>query len=296
MSTRINQAEIEQQYSRKSIRKRVIDDIDRDHLVVKRMTEEIDKYRTGTYYNSKANRIRKIRDISSEDLAAEVLVAVLPIREVSPIQAVCTRIGASLKDLELLEGIKVAAELLAVTELSGAFTIYHMADCENGTGTMAIRGNYTLEPKTMAFIEQTKYLPPMVCEPVPWVGNTNGGHLQGSSSVLLGHLNHHDENQSLDVINMLQEIPWKLNSMVDFVEVPSKDLDTEEKRKQFELMAEQSTEVYTELMAHGNRFYFVWKYDKRGRMYSQGYHCNLQSTEYKKAILEFADEEYVSID
>lgn len=293
---RTRQAEIEKQYSRKSIRTRIIDDIEQDHLVFKRMVEEIDQYRKGSYYTSKANRIKKLAAYTNEDLAAEVLIAVLPIKEISPIQAVATRIGASLRELELLDGVKVAAELLAVTEVSGCFSIYHTVDYENNTGTMGIRANYSLNAETAAFIDQTMYLPPMVCKPVKWKSNTNGGHLQGSSSILLGHLNHHEQQQAIDVINILQSIPWTLNSMIEFVEEPSKDLDTDQKVKQFELMAEQSSEVYKQLINNGNQFYFVWKYDKRGRMYSQGYHCNLQSTEYKKAILEFAEKEYVVID
>lgn len=294
MKTR--QAEIEKQYGRKSIRGRIIDDINPDHLVFKQMTGAIDNYRKGSYYTSKANRIKKLHDYTNEELAAEVLIAVLPIKDISPIQAVATRIGAALKELELLDGVKVASELLAVTEASGCFSIYHTMDFENNTGTMGIRANYALNPETAAFVAQTMYLPPMVCKPVKWKSNSNGGHLQGSSSILLGHLNHHEEKQALDVVNTLQGIAWSLNSMIEFVEVPSKDLDTDEKRRQFEEMAEQSTQVYKQLINNGNEFYFVWKYDKRGRMYSQGYHCNLQSTEYKKAILEFADKEYVAID
>ena len=32
-------------------------------------------------------------------------------------------------------------------------------------------------------------------------------------------------------------------------------------------------------------FYFTWKYDKRGRIYSQGYHVNIQSTSFKKSLI-----------
>jgi len=158
---------------------------------------------------------------------------------------------------------------------------------------MGIMANYSLDDDTAAFINQTKYLPPMICKPVPWDDNSNGGHLQGSSSILLGHLNHHEDNQAVDVINILQNIGWSLNEMVDYVEKPSKPLDTNDKINQFKLLQEESLEVYEELMHNGNEFYFVWKFDKRGRMYSQGYHCNLQSTEYKKAILNFSKEELI---
>jgi hypothetical protein len=42
-------------------------------------------------------------------------------------------------------------------------------------------------------------------------------------------------------------------------------------------------------MYHNKPFYFLHKYDSRGRIYSQGYHINIQGTEYDKAILDFAE-------
>jgi len=287
------QLEVEQNYSRKSIRSKVEADIDTDHFAFKRMIMAIDKYRSLSYYPSKQARIYQLVGMQSVDIATEIFIVTLPIKEISPIQAVATQLGTNLGIPDLLDSIKTAAELLAVCEGSGAYTIYHSEDFENGTGTMGIMANYALEADTATFINQTKYLPPMICKPVRWTENSNGGHLQGSSSLLLGHLNHHEENQATDVINILQDIAWSLNEVVDYVEKPTKPLDTAEKTEQFNQLQLQSLEVYNELLDHGNKFYFVWKYDKRGRMYSQGYHCNLQSTEYKKAILNFAKEELI---
>jgi len=107
-------------------------------------------------------------------------------------------------------------------------------------------------------------------------------------------MNHHEGNQSLDVLNILQHIPWQLNEIVDYVEKSNKDLDTHDKLTQFNMMKDQSTVVYNELMDCGNQFYFTWKNDSRGRMYSQGYHCHLQATQYKKAILDFFKEELIT--
>ncbi|WP_219811313.1 DNA-directed RNA polymerase, partial [Campylobacter concisus] len=35
-------------------------------------------------------------------------------------------------------------------------------------------------------------------------------------------------------------------------------------------------------------FYFKWAYDKRGRVYSKGYHIQIQASEYHKACLSFS--------
>jgi len=286
------QIDVEARYSRRCIRARVMADIDTENSVFQACVELINKYRVGTYYSTKHERVNNLT-LSDAEIAIELFTVVLPIHVISPIQSLCTLLGAKLGYPELLDGIKTAAELFAICEESKVFTIFHSNDHANGTGTLAIQANYSLEGETMAFINQTKYLPPMVCRPSLWVSNRSGGNLTGSKSLILGHLNHHDQKQALDVINILQNIGWSLNGVVDYVEQSKKELDTADKLKQFNLMQAESTAVYDELIELGNEFYFVWKYDKRGRMYSQGYHCNLQGTEYKKAILNFSKKELI---
>ncbi len=287
-----HQLNIEDKYSRKCIRNKVIADIAQDHICFKKMIEAISTYRIKPYYKSKQDRIANLT-LSNEEIAIEIMIVTLPIVETSPIQSVCTLLGSRLEHSELLDGIKTAAELLAVCEISKAYTIFHSSDHENGTGTMAIRSEYALEADTQAFINQTKYLPPMVCAPIPWSTNRSGGYLRGSNSLILGHLNHHDDTQVLDVINILQNIGWSLNTVVDYVEKSNKEFESIQSKIQFEQMKLESTKVYEELMEMDNKFFFVWKYDKRGRMYSQGYHCNLQGTEYKKAIINFSEKELI---
>lgn len=287
------QLDLEEKYSRKNIRAHVMQSIDPSHEVFNKMVDKINTYRQGNYYQSKQDRLAKL-NMSSEDLAQEILLSILPVKEVSPIQAVATQIAQQLEYEELLDGVKTAAELIAVCEPVGIYTIYHCTAGDNNTGTLAICSHISLEPHIEDLLNQVKYLPPMLLPPIPWnESNANGGYLEGSGSIILGYLNHHLGTQNTEVINILQEIPWQLTEMVDYIEKSKKSLDTPEKERQFNYLVEESLKVYEELMANGNEFYFVWKYDKRGRMYSQGYHVNLQSTEYKKAILEFAEEELI---
>jgi len=44
----------------------------------------------------------------------------------------------------------------------------------------------------------------------------------------------------------------------------------------------------------GEHFYFVWRYDSRGRSYSSGYDLNLQSDEYGKALLSLHNKEAIT--
>jgi hypothetical protein len=289
----VNQLQIEEQYARSNIRKKIKEDICPNSPVLKLIVDAISKYRNQTYnYASKARRVEMLI-MPSDEIALELLILVLPIKGISPIQAIAAQLGAHLGFDDILDAVKTASEIIAVAEISGAYTLYHAHDYENDLETLGIKPNYTLELATIDYINQTKYLPPMIEKPLPWSNNINGGYLTQHSSVILGNLNHHMDKQAIDVINILQDIPWKLNNILDYQEVPNKDLDTPDKQQQFNDIQIQSTRVYQELLDADNQFHFVWKFDKRGRMYSQGYHCNLQGTEYKKSILSFANEELI---
>jgi len=295
----MNQQKIEDTYSRRAIRQHVLADVDQESPVFIKCMESVNQYLKGSYYASKQKRVEEICQgtVSVQDIVLEIFIAVLPIQEISPIQSVSTQIGNRIGIRRLLDGVKTSSELLAVCEKSGLFTIYHSADEVNKTGTLGIMAHYHLDKEVQDFIQKTMYLPPMISEPVEWTDNSTGGHLNGSGSVILGSLNHHQGEQSLDAINLVQSIPWELNErMLSIEETPNKpeNMDTAQKREQFTMMKRQSRVVYENMVELGNKFYLVWKNDKRGRMNSQGYHIDLQSTSYKKSIIQFANKEILS--
>lgn len=288
------QETIEDHHSRKNIRRMVAEEVDITSTVFSSCCGMVYDYLNGKYYDSKQARTMTLyaSDLTINDIVTELFIAVLPIDGVSPIQSVVAQLGNRLGYKHQLDGVKTASEIIAVCEDSNLYTIWHAKDVENDTGTLAIRPNYKLSDETLRAIRRTMYLPPMLCHPRKWRSNTNGGYLEGSGSVILGAMNHHEQQQDLDSINKIQNIAWELNHhMVEKIETPNNYLDTDEKVEQFEIFKMDSRSVYEALMGAGNEFYFVWKYDKRGRMYSQGYHVNLQGTEYKKAILQFKNKE-----
>jgi hypothetical protein len=51
-------------------------------------------------------------------------------------------------------------------------------------------------------------------------------------------------------------------------------------------------DIVAEMDAHvniGDADVALGQFDKRGRMYSKGYHINLQASGYKKALLDFSE-------
>ena len=152
-----------------------------------------------------------------------------------------------------------------------------------------------LSEELIKYIENSQYLPPMVCEPLPLTHNYSSGYLTHNDSLILGTGNHHDGDLCLDVLNTMNRVALKLD--LDFLstveEEPTFDLDTQDKVDQWAQFKEQSYMFYDLMNQNGNRLYLTHKVDKRGRIYSCGYHINTQGSSFKKASLELANEELV---
>ena len=131
---------------------------------------------------------------------------------------------------------------------------------------------------------------------------SDGTLTNGTSSLVLGRGN--DVGQSLpkEFLNKIQAIPFTLN--LDMVELltdklkPSKDSlswsEEKERQRGFKNLTQETNTTIDYLIENGNCFWFTWKFDKRLRSYSQGYHINPQGNSYRKAIIEFADQELLT--
>ena len=76
-------------------------------------------------------------------------------------------------------------------------------------------------------------------------------------------------------------------------EEPTFDLDTQDKAESWAHFKEQSYCFYHLMATQANQFYFTHKVDKRGRIYSHGYHINPQGSAFKKATLGLSEAELI---
>lgn len=145
---------------------------------------------------------------------------------------------------------------------------------------------------------------PMVIEPREIKNNLSSGYLHGSDSVLLRD-NHHNDDVCLDHLNRVDKVPLTVNmntaSMIknqwknlDKPKVGETRIEFERRKKAFEKYDRTAMDVMALLMQHSDRFWMTHRYDKRGRVYCQGYHVNYQGTPWNKAVCEFADKEHVT--
>ena len=268
-----------------------------------RAVRSVERYRQGFYsYNSKNMRIAQMQDVSTKDIVMAIYTAILTIdTDVRPIQAVATALGSAVGYTETVSGVTTGAELLAVCKDLGIYELYSAFSDEHQHDTAVIKPLIELDSETRARIHMTQFKPPMLVQPDDWTNNRDGGYLINKTSVILGKGNHHNETQNLEILNTLQSIKWELNEWsLQQPELPKNPLDATDpedlrKLRQHNARMRQSKTVYDFIRANGSQFYFVWKNDKRGRQNCQGYDINLQGSEYKKSIIQFAEKHIIPL-
>ena len=299
MLTRLQQFTIEDSLSRHNTYNLVLKDI------VNGLDEKFDRavqlvkeYGEKRYWPSKDKRldIAFNSSMSVEDIIIEILLIILPINGVVSIQSVAGKLGKTFPYEDVFDGVRTASEIIAVVWGSGIYDIIPARSSE--TGSLMLASNYSLEEETLQKMSNMKYLPPMICLPDLVTCNRDSGYLSKSTeeSLILGKGNHHEEYLALDVINILSQIALSLDEDVLLEEeLPKKSLERPEPGEAFDKflmrkenhlrLVKSSRGVYMDLVEQGNQFYLTWKYDKRGRVYSLGYHVNIQANSYKKATI-----------
>jgi hypothetical protein len=251
----------------------------------------VQAYMAGTYYDSKMARIAQLQNLDIPALVMDIFVGVAYYLRPELFTSVTAQMAARLKFSDRTEAITTVAELMAVLCQTDAFDIMK----EDKMASLKVVSRVSLPDVLIDFIENSQFLPPMVCEPLELTHNYSSGYLTHNDSLILGSGNHHDGDLCLDVLNTLGKVALKLD--LDFLckleETPTFELDTQDKLDGWKKFLQQSYMFYSLMAQQGNRFYLNHKVDKRGRIYAHGYHINTQGTAFKKAMLEFADEELV---
>lgn len=285
----------EMRFNRKFIDAKIRDEIKANPDMCDKIAQGVvllQQYMAGSYYESKMKRIAQLVNLDLEAMVLDLFTGIAYCLRPELFTSVTAQLASRLKFSDKTEAITTVAEITAVLCATDAFDI----EKANKMASLMVVSNIPLSEKLVTFIEESQFLPPMVCEPLELTHNYSSGYLAHNDSLILGTGNHHDGDICLDVLNTMNKVALKLDT--DFLckveEEPTFDLDTQDKLDQWNKFKEQSYMMYSLLASQGNRFYFNHKVDKRGRIYCHGYHISTQGTSFKKASLEFAKEELVT--
>jgi hypothetical protein len=240
----------------------------------------------------------KIEAEGLDDLIVWIAAAVIHTHSVQTIQQCVGYLSNYMPHEDPFDKARTAAELLALlSKESGMGAFYHIQ--RNGQGvpaTICVSRWPIIDKKLMSsfdWINDTCFNPPLIEKPIEVKDNRHCGYHSLAEPLILGTLTQHDEKQNYQTINHLNEIEWLLDQEVmREPEIPGKPLETAEQHQNFTAMVQSSKFIYR--LLGEDPFWFCWQYDSRGRIYSHGYHVNFQSAEYKKAMLSFNREEYLT--
>ena len=292
----VRQELIETRYSRKHIDEKIREEIKNNPDMLERVeagVELLQEYMQGQYYASKMKRIEQLSALNLEELVMEIFVGIAYFQREELFTSVTAQLASRLNFSDKVDAIKTVAEMVAVL---GQMDVFDITKADRQASMMLV-SYIPLSKRLIDYINYSQYLPPMVCEPLELTHNYSSGYLTHNDSLVLGRGNHHDGDLCLDVLNIMNRVPLKMDTdfLSQFEEEPTFDLDTQDKIDDWNIFKKQSYEFYSLLASQGNKFYFNHKVDKRGRVYCQGYHLSTMGTSFKKASLEFFDEELVEM-
>lgn len=265
----------------------------------------IKDYLSTPMWASAERRKDAIRLYDIESLVLDIYTTItMTCQQSLPLVSIASMINLS-PDLDKLDNIQLAADLIALLKDIRVFALD-----KTPHGTILVTSTILPSDEVVHKMKLGCYLPPMVAKPDIIETNTDSGYktVNKDSLILGGKTNDHSGNISIDVINTMNATAYELDTHVtdmekdfhrDYLtpqEIAALDYEDQEKyhtavntfatsREQFDYLKQLLTD---------RTIYFTHKPDKRGRMYSQGYHFNVQGTSYEKASLNLMKKELIT--
>ena len=237
----------------------------------KRVSKWLQDYRLGLWgktYESKDIRVAKV-EAALEDIPLWVLFSIAS-NSAETLQTCSARLGSFLED-ETILAIKTGAELLSICDGLG-YEIERPIYGQGNTFMVTCKLDRLSEVLSLQALE----FYPMPELAIPDCPKSN-------AQVLLGHReNRHENTLNMSVLSILGSVGYRLTPIATMTE----DKPNGVRQEDWQNYLEQCEIVKAEL---GSKpFYFKWAYDKRGRVYSRGYHIQIQANEFHKACLSFS--------
>lgn len=254
----------------------------------------VEDWLSKSYFPSKDKRLETIKLLNIRQLVIDIFCSVAMFQREETFVSAASQVAKHLKFDDRKDSIHTVGELLGVLCYTGVFVIWK----ESKETQMLLQSQMRLPPSLINAIHRSQYLPPMVCPPETIKSNFHSGHLTVNDTQILGKHAAHSDDVCLDVLNTQNQIPLKL--CTDFLSTveeepnPGSPLDSIEKQTNWDRMKCESYELYLLLAKQGNKFWQLNSYDKRGRLYTSGYHVNFQGASFKRASIELSNEELVT--
>lgn len=282
---------IEEKYDKQKIRKNLITEIEEDfYFQIESAFNNFNLYRLLEHdHESIAQRLNRLANYTVRDWIAEIFLEVTYLQRCS-IQSILGRFMDRVEDTPYRK-LHALTDLIVICAQEDIFNIEYPEDSEDDEeeNSITLVAEFDFDDETSEYIADTLYLPPMLVKPRKIRSVDHSPHLtRKDKCILKPKFNLHHKPMNFKMLNKLAQIPLELDAnMLEYPETSSKPIDSRVKREHFNRLKQASRRVYDLIISEGNTFYLPWKPDKRGRLYSQGYHINLQANDYKKSLISF---------
>ena len=279
----------EEKYSKKNLINVILGSMNAQNNkdVMFKLVSAINKYFSTCYWETKNDYITTVlmSDTNARLIAEHIIISSLK-HPNTVINNIANEIGTMF--ISSINNVFTRVQLSTDLLLACEDIIYDLVVTSND-GIM-FNSWITLNSDDMLTVSKFLYQPPMKCKPLNISNNNMSGYLTYNESILLGNAAcKHNKKLSLDVINIQNGIQFTLDKFVLMKEEKPKNKLTGDNLKNWEQFTKECDSLYTEYK--DKEFYLTHKFDSRGRLYSQGYHINYQSTEYRKALFNLAKKE-----
>ena len=302
------QEKIEKTFSKKFIVQQAVDDLLTCESIVNKLNRGIEY--VNTWLNKghdidRELRLLAVRELDIKELVMQVVACIsLECQKPMKLVSVASLCARHLNMSDKVEAIHTMAEIIAVLGETDLF------DNKKTREGWIVLSRVELDSEVTQYADNALYLPPLIIKPRKIRHNRDSGYItQRGESLILGfYENHHDDNICLDVLNILNSNEYELDT--DFINQYEEQWHREElSQQEYEELSHADREIYnmdeknwkkfqeqgkffqTLMIHHGNSFYLCNKVDKRGRIYSSGYHVNVQGSSFKKAMVNFKHRE-----
>jgi len=286
----------EYMYARKHVLRYVRTFIEKNEEITARVEHGVtlvEDWLSKSYFPSKDKRLAEIKLMDIKQLVTDIFCSTAMFQREETFVSAASQIAKHLSFDDRRDSIHTVGELLGVLCYTGVFVIWK----ESKESQMLLRSQMRLPNTLINAVHRSQYLPPMVCVPETVKTNFESGHLTVNDTQILGKHSSHCDDICLDILNIQNQIPLKLcTEFISTVEEepnPGSPLDSVEKQINWDRQKCESYEIYLLLAKQGNKFYQLNSYDKRGRMYTSGYHVNFQGASFKRACIELHNEELI---
>ena len=302
------QEKIEKSFSKKFIVQQAVDDLLTCESIVNKLNRGIEYVNTWLNKDHDIDRelrLLAVRELDIKELVMQVVACIsLECQKPMKLVSVASLCARHLNMSDKVEAIHTMAEIIAVL---GETDLFDNKKTREGWIVISRVG---LDAEVTQYADNALYLPPLIIKPRKVRHNRDSGYItQRGESLILGfYENHHDDNICLDVINILNSNEYELD--IEFINQYEEQWHREElSQQEYEELSHADREIYNMdektwkkfqeqgkffqhlMIHHGNSFYLCNKVDKRGRIYSSGYHVNVQGSSFKKAMVNFKHRE-----